>query len=471
MKTNRMAIVVLLSVTPTLGRNIDLSTVPDRESIQLTIYNAEDLTLVRETRRLTFKQGANPLQFSWANTLIDPTSVEIRFPKNADELELMDTTYPHDKPQMLYWSIQSEMDGEATVEITYFTSGLTWSADYVCITDPDETRMDITGYVRVFNNSGEEYENAQVRLVVGTINLVEKIAELAQRRYGHAVAQLGEKENEELKKTVLRQVDLFYGANARFGGYGGALSSSSRPKEVVKESLGEYFIYTVEGTETIPNSWSKRMRSFEGGQVPFKIEYRYRPAEYGDQMVRMFLLKNDTESKLGTTPLPDGVVRVYRDNGKDGLGFRGQQGIKYVPIGEDIELNLGPDPEVIHEWVPLKTWRDNFWFQVHGLNVFHNLDGQVKIEVNDTVAGWEDHARYVERIRNYRAKPVAVEIRRTFGGHASFISSLQPTLHDFQTVQLTANCPPGKKTELPYHIRTLQGYLAKQQNVTLEAGE
>ena len=32
---------------------------------ELTIYNAEDLTLVRETRRLTFKQGANPLQFSW----------------------------------------------------------------------------------------------------------------------------------------------------------------------------------------------------------------------------------------------------------------------------------------------------------------------------------------------------------------------------------------------------------------------
>jgi hypothetical protein len=32
----------------------------------------------------------------------------------------------------------------------------------------------------VFNKSGEEYEDAQVRLVVGTINLVEKIAQLAQ---------------------------------------------------------------------------------------------------------------------------------------------------------------------------------------------------------------------------------------------------------------------------------------------------
>ena len=82
---------------------------------------------------------------------------------------------------MLYWSVQPAVDGEATVEIMYFTSGLTWSADYVSVTNPGETQMNIAGYVRVFNQSGEEYENAQVRLVVGTINLVEKIAELAER--------------------------------------------------------------------------------------------------------------------------------------------------------------------------------------------------------------------------------------------------------------------------------------------------
>ena len=115
MKTSGIVIAVLALASSVLGRNIDLSTVPDRDTIQLTIYNAEDLTLVRETRRITFKQGVNPLQFSWANTLIDPTSVQLRFPKDADKLELLDTTYPHDKPQMLYWNVQSEIDGEADV--------------------------------------------------------------------------------------------------------------------------------------------------------------------------------------------------------------------------------------------------------------------------------------------------------------------------------------------------------------------
>src|SRR3990170_1540920 len=123
------------------AENVDLSTVPKRNSVQLTIYNSEDLTLVRETRVVTFKKGVNPLQFSWANTLIDPTSVRLRFVIHAEKLELLDTTFPHAKPQMLYWNIQSEMDGEATVEITYFTSGISWSADYVAIANREETEM------------------------------------------------------------------------------------------------------------------------------------------------------------------------------------------------------------------------------------------------------------------------------------------------------------------------------------------
>ena len=61
------------------AENVDLSTVPARNTVQLTIYNSEDITLVRETRTVTFKKGVNPFQFSWANTLIDPSSVELTF--------------------------------------------------------------------------------------------------------------------------------------------------------------------------------------------------------------------------------------------------------------------------------------------------------------------------------------------------------------------------------------------------------
>src|SRR3954453_22164485 len=121
----KIPILALLIIAPLAvqARNVDLSTVPKRNTVQLTIYNSEDLTLVRETRTVTFKKGSNPLQFSWANTLIDPTSVELNFLTSADKLDVLDTTFPHDKPQMLYWNVQSEIDGEATLKIPYFRGG------------------------------------------------------------------------------------------------------------------------------------------------------------------------------------------------------------------------------------------------------------------------------------------------------------------------------------------------------------
>jgi hypothetical protein len=448
------------------AKNVDLSTVPARQGVQLTIYNSEDLTLVRETRKVSFKPGANPLQFSWANTLIDPTSVQLRFLTHPAKLELLDTTFPHDKPQMLYWNVQSELDGEAMIEISYFTSGISWSADYLCIANPTETEMGFEGFVRVYNNSGEEYEDAQVRLVVGKVNLVEKIAQLAQA-LGKNKERLLVEDQRELRFKAMKDV-VEKSAGSKSGEWGGQ-REAGKPKEVIKEGLSEYFIYTIEGTETIPNGWSKRLRSLEGTTVPFKIQYRYRPAEYGDQLVRMYLLTNDKDSKLGTTPLPDGTVRLFRQNGHDGLSFLVGQAIKYVPIGDKIELNLGADPEVIFDLVKLRTWRDDLWMQVNGADIFRRVDQPgVQIEVNSSVAGWDDHTLFCQRVRNYTKKPIDLEIRRAFAGHVTFRSELAAKTHDFQTVEYTAAVKPGEKAELLYEIVQRQGHNAKQNNVTIE---
>jgi hypothetical protein len=462
--------VLLLVISASLrAENVDLSTVPARNSVQLTIYNSEDITLVRETRTVTFKKGVNPLQFSWANTLIDPSSVELQFLTSADKLEVVDTTFPHAKPQMLYWNVQSEVDGEAKIQITYFTSGITWSADYICIADKDEKQMSFDGFVRVHNNSGEEYEKAQVRLVVGTINLVEKIAQLAQI----PIADVGkmDRDSREVFRHKATKEALMVPANGPAGALPAA-EAAAAPKEIIKEGLSEYFIYTIEGTETINNGWSKRLRSFDGPTVPFKIEYRYRPQEYGEQLVRMYLLKNDKESKLGTTPLPDGVVRVFRDNGRDGLSYLTQQAVKYIPIGDKIELNLGVDPEVIFELIKLKTFRSDLILQINGTSEFRKIGGDgVFKEENATLVGWADHEIFSQRIRNYSGKSINVEVRRTLPGHITFKSQLEPKLHDYQTVEFKATLAAGKRADLLFEVIRMQGTSAKQNNVTLQEGK
>ena len=251
-----------------------------------------------------------------------------------------------------------------------------------------------------------------------------------------------------------------------------ATHGAGTTSKIIKEGLSEYFVFTIEGTETIRNGWSKRMRAIEAAKVPLKIQYRYRPAEYGEQLVRMYLMTNDTASTLGETPLPDGVVRVFKESGRSGggLSYVTQQPIKYIPIGDKIELNLGRDPEVVFDLIKRKTFRDNIWVQVHGVNVFREVrGGGIDVDENSTVAGWDDHEIYTQRIRNYTPKPIDVEIRRTLPGHVKFRSALEPkpTLHDYQTVQYTASAKPGDKLELTYEIVRSHGRNAKQSNVKL----
>ena len=176
-----LCLCALLVAAPAALARINVVTLPGRDTVQLTIYNSADLTLVKETRVLTFRKGLNRLEFSWANTLIDPTSVEFRAVTHADAVDVLDASFPPRVANTLEWRIQSEVAGETQVEIRYFTSGITWAADYVAEATKAEKVMTLAGAVKVTNNSGEDYENAQVRLVVGVIRLVEEIAALARQ--------------------------------------------------------------------------------------------------------------------------------------------------------------------------------------------------------------------------------------------------------------------------------------------------
>ena len=459
-----LAIIFFLSAVLTgvhgFAANVDLATVPPRQQVQLTIYNSEDLTLVRETRTISFKQGVNPLQFSWANTLIDPTSVELRFPDDDASLEVLDTTFPHDKAQSLYWNVQSEQDQEAAIEISYFTSGIDWRADYLIIADETAGQLELTSFVRVNNQSGEDYQDAQVRLVVGTINLVQKIAELARMPVGR-LDELDRGQFNELRQRAAKMLMEQPAAPA-------AAMEMADAKEIAKESLSEYFIYTIEGTETIPSGWAKRLRSFAADEVPFREQYRYRPREYGEQLVRMFILRNDTESGLGTTPLPDGEVRIFRRNGLSGLAYLTQQSFRYVSIGDRLELNLGADPQVLFELVKLRAFRDAIWLRQRGANVYRRLDEPgLQIDFRGEVAGWDEHIVYSQRIRNFHDRSIEVEVRRSYPGDVQFRSQLGAIRHDFNTVQFSAQMPANTQQDLRHEIITRQGYNSQQNQVEI----
>jgi hypothetical protein len=336
---------------------VDLVTIPTREGTQLTIYNSEDITMVREHRLLTVKNGINRIQFSWANTLIDPTSIEFRILDNQDKVDLADTTFPAGRNDALQWNIQSKMAGKIPVEIRYFTSGITWSADYVGIANENETKLNLTGYVRVFNNSGELYDNAQTRMVVGTINLVEKIADLARRpppgRW------------KEAKPEEVRVITDGFARGVQESEYGSVISGTGsvtkfdKPQVIVKQGLSEYFLFTIDGREDIKDKEPKRLVALKVAEVPLECFYKLSDRDGGGAFTKFYRFKNlkllDENGKekklsgmenLGLSPLPDGMVRLFFEYKNKDLAYVGGTQTKYVPIGDRVEVNVGPDKDV-----------------------------------------------------------------------------------------------------------------------------
>jgi hypothetical protein len=434
---------------------VDLVTLPARDTVQLTIYNSADMTLARESRALTLKQGENALQFSWENTLIDPTSLEM-VPCGTAALggdrpqpgaagphviDIAELVYPPRVKNVGLWNVRSSASGKTPVEISYLTSGLSWRAFYMGTLAPDEKTMRLQAYVRVTNNSGEDYENAEVRLIVGKVHILDQIADLARREYpygrpGGPVPQGPIGVRGPAKSEMKRAIVAYALAPT---------AAPAAPKQIVKEGLSEYFLYTIEGTETIPNGWSKRLLSFDIDEIPVVNLYKYEEERYRSNVVRFLSFKNNKEHKLGRTPIPGGVLKVCRAaDAREHLSYTGQSSFKYIPVDEDVELNLGAVSDIVVEPTLMEEKTDNYRF-----------------DRNRNVAGWDEIRTFEITVKNTRDIPVKVEIRRNFPTaywtlqHSGQIDEFEKV--DQDTVKFSLLLPPRSERKFQYILTTYNG--------------
>ena len=442
MKRIIILLLIIIIAAGTTDAKVDLVTLPSRDTVQLTIYNSADMTLVRESRALTLKDGQNKLQFSWANTLIDPTSLEMLPKANAEKISIAELVYPPRVMNLGLWNVESNVSGKVPVEISYLTSGLSWRAFYMGTLIENEKTMRLKGYVVVTNNSGEDYENAQTRLIVGKVHILDEIAELARRQYpygrpgqifhGDTLEAGVEKEAKKMLGKIATESSTFE-------------FMAQKPKEVIKEGLSEYFLYTIEGTETIPTGWSKRLLSFDVDQVPVVNLYKYEEQRYGPSVVRFLSFKNDQEHKLGETPIPGGMLKVYRSVGNQGhLSYTGQSSFKYIPVDEDVELNLGPVADVVVEPKLMDFKTENYRFDRNG-----------------NVSGWDEIHSFSMEVRNTRDIKVEVEIKRNFNtqywdiNNSGDFGTFEKV--DLDTVKFTLDLQPRSIQRFEYVLRTYHG--------------
>jgi hypothetical protein len=426
---------------------IELNVLPRRESVQLTIYNGADLTLVRESRKLTLKKGWNWLQFMWANTLIDPTSLAMEPMAGRDKIGMQQLVYPARLKDVGRWLIHSDIEGQVPFEITYFTSGVKWRAFYMGTLSQDESLMRLEGYVRVDNGSGEEYADARTRLVVGQVHQLDQIAALAKRPYPYG----SPRETPDISgswyernRDGQKQIDL-YASDSVVTDYAYFEAAARKPKEIIKEGLSEYFLYTIEGTETITDGWGKRLPSFAVDGVKVESLYKYDEQRWGTSTIRYVSFVNDEEHKLGQTPLPDGMVRIYGQAGDgNGLAYIGAAAVKYIPVNQNVELNLGATQEVIVEPKLMSFATEN-----------------PKFGDNGDVTGWDEVRQWRLEVRNMRAVAAKVEIRRNFGTDYWKLDNAgdygRYEKYDKTTARYTLDIAARANMTFTYTIRTYHG--------------
>ena len=236
------------------------------------------------------------------------------------------------KPQ-LEWLVNNARAGQHRTEISYLAGQLSWNCNYVALLNKDDSRIDVTGWVTLTNNSGTSFKNAGLKLVAGDVNVVKEAFEYEARlAKSQAVA--------DASAPQFKQTDLFEYK----------LYSLQRHTDLNNNETKQIELTSAK------NVAAKKMFIYDGLADQWRYWYRnfsYRSqGSFGQQSntkVGVYVtFKNDDASGIGI-PLPKGKVRVYKrdDDGKE--QFIGEDQIDHTPKDEEVKLYLGNAFDIVGE--------------------------------------------------------------------------------------------------------------------------
>ncbi len=138
---------------------VKLITLPVRERVEIQLDNAS-ATLVEEERIVPLVKGENQVDFSWANTQIDPNTIVFRVIAPVGEkmldVKVLSVSYPPNEAALI-WSVGASESGSARVRISYLLGNLSKSFNYRAIASRDETTLTLSQYMRLQNFANESF--------------------------------------------------------------------------------------------------------------------------------------------------------------------------------------------------------------------------------------------------------------------------------------------------------------------------
>ncbi len=278
-----LVVLALPPVVPTAHARVKLITLPVRERVEIQLDHAS-ATLVEEERIVPLVAGTNQVDFSWANTRIDPGTIVFRvigyegvIEGKEPEVNVLSVSYPPGE-NALIWDVNSTHSGPVRVRISYLLGGLTKSFNYRAVAENDESTLTLSRYIRIQNFANEQYNDTQIH------------------------AGLGDKFSKPIGINETREI-------------------------------------LIEKTKGVPITKTYTCDLAQFGYLDAAKKKLRVPMHY--------VLTNDDEHKLGGEAMPYGKVRIFQKDSTGTTAFIGEDWGNFTPIDDKMKLYLGTAQDVV----------------------------------------------------------------------------------------------------------------------------
>ena len=315
-----LVLTALLGSLPNVAMaRIKLITLPVRQRVEVQLDNP-NATLVEEERIVPLVKGVNQVDFSWANTQIDPNTILFRvLPRGCSARTTSGSSIPHTKlvrvlrlgadaaaaskagqktplaeeaepldakvlsvsyppnENALVWQVASSRSGSARVRISYLLGNLTKSFNYRAVAARDESTLVLAQYIRLQNLANEDFAST--------------------------------------------------GLWAGFG-----------PRFLKPIGINETKQMLMEKFERVPIRKTYTADAQEFGYLDRPQNKLLIPMHY--------VLKNNKANNLGLAPLQFGKVRIFQEDGRGSTAFLGEDWGKFTPLDDEMRLYIGTAQDI-----------------------------------------------------------------------------------------------------------------------------
>lgn len=274
----------------------------------------------------------------------------------------------------LAWQLNSDRSGQEAFELTYLTGGVSWQSDYVVLLNPDETSIDLDGWVTLNNTSGATFKDALLKLVAGDLQRLQNQGLSAPEAALQAERAAADKAIDErsffeyhlyevprpvtVKNNETKQVQF--------------VSAQGVPAE-------KFFVY--DGTQCRSNPWYCRYAGYPQTDPSYGVSSNPKV---------MVMVEFDTEDV--DADLPKGRVRLYKEDVDGAALLIGEDAIDHTPKGEHLRLYVGDAFDIVGERVQTDFTRptEKSLEESYEITLRNHKDEAVEVRVVEHLFRWSD---------------------------------------------------------------------------------